>query len=641
MAAQRTVVVVGGGLAGLMATMKLAEAGHRVKLLSLVPVKRSHSVCAQGGINGAVNLRGEGDSPYLHFEDTITGGDFLNHQPPVMRMAERAPAIIYLLDRMGVPFNRTSEGLLSFRRFGGTLKHRTAYAGATTGQQLLYALDEQVRRWEVAGLVEKFEGWEFLGLIKDAEGRCRGVTGQNLRTMEIEAIACDAAVMATGGCGLIFGRSTNSIINSGSAVSICYQQGVKYGNPEMVQIHPTAVPGEDKCRLISESVRGEGGRLWSPRDPMDSRYAPDIPEKDRWYFCEELDPVYGNLLSRDLVSFIIYTVCRMGRGVQGRQQVYLDITQLHQNRGGPYTRDQINDKLEGVLEIYEKFMREDPIEVPMRIYPAVHYTMGGLWVDYEVNADGSWNVDSHRNQSTNVPGLYAAGECEYQYHGANRLGANALLACLVGGEIASQGVLSYLRDMPVSGEGLSAGVLADAKAQKESEYASLKTANGSENPYRLHAELADTMWNNCGIWRTQKELLLAREKLKELGERARQCSLLDDSPWNNQAVPFTRAVINMIEQSKAIVGGAIVRDESRGAHFKMDTPQRDDENWLRTTLAEYSPEGPKFSFEQIDTRFIAPRARKYKINQNTVVKLIMGDDALVGSEASGEPVAAK
>ena len=236
-----------------MATMKLAEAGHKVKLFSLVPVKRSHSVCAQGGINGAVNLRGEGDSPYLHFEDTITGGDFLNHQPPVMRMAERAPAIIYLLDRMGVPFNRTDEGLLSFRRFGGTLKHRTAYAGATTGQQLLYALDEQVRRWETSQLVEKYEGWEFLGIVKDADGKCVGITAQNLRTMEIEAFACDAAIIASGGNGVIFGKSTNSIINTGAAVSICYQQGVKYGNPEMVQIHPTAIPGEDKCRLMSES----------------------------------------------------------------------------------------------------------------------------------------------------------------------------------------------------------------------------------------------------------------------------------------------------------------------------------------------------------------------------------------------------
>lgn len=626
--APRTIVVVGGGLAGLMAAMKLAEAGHKVKIISLVPVKRSHSVCAQGGINGAVNLRGEGDSPYLHFEDTITGGDFLNHQPPVMRMAERAPAIIYLLDRMGVPFNRTSEGLLSFRRFGGTLKHRTAYAGATTGQQLLYALDEQVRRHEVTGQIQKYEGWEFLSIVKDGEGRCCGVVIQNLRTMEIEAIPCEAAIMATGGCGLIFGKSTNSIINTGSAVSICYQQGVSYGNPEMVQIHPTAIPGEDKCRLISESVRGEGGRLWTPRDPDDARRPLDIPEKDRWYFCEELDPVYGNLLSRDIVSFVIYCVCRINKGVKRRNQVYLDITQLHQSRGGPYTRDEINDKLEGVLEIYEKFMREDPIETPMRIYPAVHYTMGGLWVDYNLNPDGTWNPDEPRNQMTNIPGLYAAGECDYQYHGANRLGANALLSCLVGGEIASQGVAAYLRELKPS-EGADA-LMADAKSQRESEYLALKRSNGTENPYRLHAELGDTMWNGCGIWRTQKDLIAAREKLGELAERARQCALVDDSGWTNQAVPFTRALINMIEQSKAIVGGAIIRNESRGAHFKMDTPNRDDEHWLKTTLAKYTPSGPEFSFEKIDTRYIAPRARKYRINQNKIVLEIMGEDALKG-----------
>jgi succinate dehydrogenase / fumarate reductase flavoprotein subunit len=632
MAAQRTVVVVGGGLAGLMTVMKLAEAGHKVKLFSLVPVKRSHSVCAQGGINGAVNLRGEGDSPYLHFEDTITGGDFLNHQPPVMRMAERAPAIIYLLDRMGVPFNRTSEGLLSFRRFGGTLKHRTAYAGATTGQQLLYALDEQVRRWEVAGRVEKYEGWEFLGIVKDSEGKCRGITAQNLRTMSIEAFECDAAVMATGGNGLIFGRSTNSIINTGSPVSICYQQGVRYGNPEMVQIHPTAIPGEDKCRLISESVRGEGGRVWVPRDPQDARPAADIPEKDRWYVCEEMDPKYGNLLSRDIVSFIIYCVCRMGRGIRGGQQVYLDITQLHKDRGGPYTREQINDKLEGVLEIYEKFMREDPITVPMRIYPAVHYTMGGLWVDYETNGDGTWDVNSPRNQMTNVPGLYAAGECDYQYHGANRLGANALLSCLVAGEMTAEGILAYfqqsqLGDMPTS-------VLDDARKDKQAEYDTLKKSNGKENPYRLHAELADVMWNNCGIWRVQKDLLAARDRLDELTVRARQCDLIDDSGWNNQAVPFARAVIHMIEQSKAIVGGAIVRDESRGAHFKMDTPERNDQEWLKTTMATWTPKGPEFEYEPIDVRFLAPRARKYAVNQISIVKKLMGENFLSGFESA-------
>jgi len=626
MSAPRNVIVVGGGLAGLMAAMKLAEAGTKVQLFSLVPVKRSHSVCAQGGINGAVNLRGEGDSPYLHFEDTITGGDFLNHQPPVMRMAERAPAIIYLLDRMGVPFNRTAEGLLSFRRFGGTLKHRTAYAGATTGQQLLYALDEQVRRWESMNRVQKFEGWEFLSIIKNAEGACVGITAQNLRTMEIQSFAADAVILATGGNGLIFGKSTNSIINTGSPVSIAYQAGVHYGNPEMVQIHPTAIPGEDKCRLMSESVRGEGGRIWTPRNPNDTRPAADIPEADRWYVAEEMDPVYGNLLSRDIVSFIIYCVCRQGKGVKAREQVYLDITQLHKDRGGPYTRDQINDKLEGVLEIYEKFMREDPITTPMRIYPAVHYTMGGLWVDYELNGDGSWNVDSARNQMTNIPGLYAAGECVFQYHGANRLGANALLSCLVGGEIAAQGVSAYIREK--NGSDVAPAVLDDARSEQQSIYDGLKRSNGSENPYQLHAELADVMWNYCGIWRVQSDLIKARTSLDDLAARARQVNLIDDAGWANQAVPFARAVIHMIEQSKAIVGGAIDRDESRGAHFKMNTPDRDDTKWLKSTLATWTPGGPKFSYEPIDCRYLAPRARKYKVNQNMIVKKLLGEDYL-------------
>ncbi len=626
MATQNTVAVVGGGLAGLMTAMKLAEAGVKVQLFSVVPVKRSHSVCAQGGINGAVNLRGEGDSPYLHFEDTITGGDFLNHQPPVMRMCERAPAIIYLLDRMGVPFNRTDEGMLSFRRFGGTLKHRTAYAGATTGQQLLYALDEQVRRWEAQKQVQKFEGWEFLGIIKDADGRCRGLTAQNLVTMEIEAFATDAVVICTGGNGLIFGKSTNSVINTGSAVSICYQQGAVYGNPEMVQIHPTAIPGEDKCRLMSESVRGEGGRLWTPRDPYDSRRPESIPEPDRWYFCEELDPVYGNLLSRDIVSFAIYCVCRMGKGIQGKQQVFLDITHLHESKGGPYTREIINDKLEGVLEIYEKFMREDPIGTPMRVYPAVHYSMGGLWVDFEKGHEGAVDPESPRNQMTSIPGLYAAGECDYQYHGANRLGANALLSCLYGGEITAQGVIAYLKNRDQSAD---PSLVAEARLQRQSEYDLLRRSAGAENPYRVAADLAETMWNNCGIWRTQRDLLATQVKMSELAARARSCNLIDDSDWSNQALPFTRALINMVEMSKAIVGGAITRNESRGAHFKMDTPQRDDEHWLVTTKATWTPDWPSYDLsEKVDCSLIAPRARKYRINQNAIVKEIMGAEAL-------------
>ncbi|CAN5697186.1 hypothetical protein BH11ARM2_BH11ARM2_37790 [soil metagenome] len=403
---------------------------------------------------------------------------------------------------------------------------------------------------------------------------------------------------------------------------------MKYGNPEMVQIHPTAIPGEDKCRLISESVRGEGGRIWTPRNPNDPRTAADIPEADRWYVCEEMDPVYGNLLSRDIVSFIIYCVCREGKGVKERQQVYLDITQLEKARGGPYTREQINDKLEGVLEIYEKFMREDPITVPMRIYPAVHYTMGGLWVDYETKGDGSWDVDSPRNQMTNIPGLYAAGECDYQYHGANRLGANALLSCLVAGEMTAQGILAYTREMDVAGSEANASVLEEARRERQSEYDGFSRSNGKENAYGLHAELAEVMWNYCGIWRVQADLLKAKTALDELAERATQCNVIDSSGWMNQAIPFARSVKNMIEQGKAIVGGAIIRDESRGAHFKMDTPDRDDKHWLKTTLAQWTPQGPVFDFEPIDTRYMAPRARKYRVNQNLIVQKLLGENYL-------------
>ncbi len=260
------IIVIGGGLAGLSAVIKIAEAGGTVDLFSIVPVKRSHSVCAQGGINAAKDLKGEGDTVLKHFDDTVYGGDFLADQAPVRDMTARAPAIIDLLDRMGVPFNRTHEGLLDFRRFGGTLYQRTAFAGATTGQQLLYALDEQVRRHEAEGKVTKYEGWEFLSSVLDANGVCRGICALNLRTMETRTFPADAIIVATGGIGAIFGKSTNSVVCTGSAQSALYQQGAIYANGEFIQVHPTCIPGDDKLRLMSESARGEGGRVWVPRD---------------------------------------------------------------------------------------------------------------------------------------------------------------------------------------------------------------------------------------------------------------------------------------------------------------------------------------------------------------------------------------
>src|ERR1700741_3004729 len=262
---QPRIIIVGGGLAGLMATIRVADAGMPGVLFSIVPVKRSHSVCAQGGINAAKNQKGEGDTTQKHFDDTIYGGDFLANQPLVKRMCEAAPGIIDLLDRMGVPFNRTPEGLLDFRRFGGTLYHRTAFAGATTGQQLLYALDEQVRRYEAEGKVKKYEGWEFLSAIVDSKRTCRGIVAMNLRSMEVLAFPAEAVILATGGNGAIFGKSTNSVVCTGSAQSAVFQQGAYYANGEFIQVHPTSIPGEDKLRLMSESARGEGGRVWVPR----------------------------------------------------------------------------------------------------------------------------------------------------------------------------------------------------------------------------------------------------------------------------------------------------------------------------------------------------------------------------------------
>src|SRR5512146_1346521 len=365
MAANPRIIVVGGGLAGLSAAIKIAEMGGHVDLFSIVPVKRSHSVCAQGGINAAKNLKGEGDSTWQHFDDSVFGGDFLANQPPVKDMCDAAPGIIDLLDRMGVPFNRTPEGLLDFRRFGGTLYHRTAFAGATTGQQLLYALDEQVRRYEAEGKVKKYEGWEFLSAVLDSKGQARGITALNLRTMELQSFQSDAIILATGGIGAIFGKSTISVVCTGSAQSAIFQQGAYSENGEFIQVHPTSIPGEDKLRLMSESARGEGGRVWVPRKPGDNRPAKQIPAAERFYFLEEWYPKYGNLVPRDVATRAIHKVVyELGLGLEGQPMVYLDLTHID--------RATLHHKLGGILEIYEKFVGVDPCVEPMKIFPGMH-----------------------------------------------------------------------------------------------------------------------------------------------------------------------------------------------------------------------------------------------------------------------------
>ena len=589
---QPKIIVVGGGLAGLMATIRVAESGIPVDLFSIVPVKRSHSVCAQGGINAAKNLKGEGDSTWKHFDDTIYGGDFLANQPLVKGMCEAAPAIIDLLDRMGVMFNRTPEGLLDFRRFGGTLYNRTAFAGATTGQQLLYALDEQVRRFESEDKVKKFEGWTFLSVVLDDGGVCRGICGMDLRTMEIRTFPCDAAIFCTGGIGVVFGRSTNSVVCTGSAQSALFQQGVYYANGEFIQVHPTAIPGEDKCRLMSESARGEGGRVWVPKRAGDKRAGKDIPENERFYFLEDWYPKYGNLVPRDVATRAIHKIVfEMKMGLVGEPAVYLDVTHI--------PRETLDRKLEGILEIYEKFVGVDPREEPMKVFPAMHYTMGGLWVD-------------NQNQATNVPGIYAAGECEYQYHGANRLGANSLVSCIYGGMLAGPAAVRYARGLESGCENVPGAIFERERVrQQDITDALLNQHKGTENPITIWREMGDIMTENVTVIRYNANLQKTLVKLDELSERFTRINLQDRTQWANQTLNFVRELGNMLILARVITMGALARNETRGAHYKPDFPERDDANWLKTTKASYNDGNIQLEYEPVDTSLLQPRERKY------------------------------
>ncbi|HEY8228576.1 MAG TPA: succinate dehydrogenase flavoprotein subunit [Pyrinomonadaceae bacterium] len=588
MATSIKIAIVGGGLAGLAAAMKIAEGGHAVDLFSVVPVKRSHSVCAQGGINGAVNTKGEGDSTWEHFDDTVYGGDFLANQPPAKAMCEMAPSIIYLFDRMGVPFSRTNEGLLDFRRFGGTKHHRTAFAGASTGQQLLYALDEQVRRYEVAGKVRKFEHWEMMSLVLDDHQVCRGLVAMDLQTLELKAFPADAVIIATGGPGLIFGKSTNSMVCTGSAVSACYQQGAKYANGEFIQVHPTSIPGEDKLRLMSESARGEGGRVWVPRKKGDTRPPSSIPENERWYFLEEKYPAYGNLVPRDIATREIFQICIDGFGIGGQNQVYLDLTHI--------PADVLDRKLGAILEIYEMFVGDDPRHVPMRIFPGVHYSMGGLWVDYD--------------QRTNIPGLLAAGECDYSIHGANRLGANSLVSCVFGGFVAAPAAIEYAKNIERNGAEGSRIYDQELQLQREINDRLIKQT-GSENQYLIHQEMGKWMTDNVTVVRYNDKLKATDNKLRELMDRYKNISINDSNLWATMALPHARHLANMLELARVITLGALNRNESRGAHYKPEFPDRDDERFLKTTIAEYSGEGPVISYEPVDVSLIKPRKRDY------------------------------
>jgi len=578
---KKKIIVVGGGLSGLMATLKICEAGGDVDLFSYCPVKRSHSLCAQGGINACMNTKGEGDSIWEHFDDTVYGGDFLADQTAVKGMTDAAPKLIKMFDRMGVPFTRTAEGVLDLRNFGGQKNKRTCFAGSTTGQQLLYALDEQVRKWEVKGKVKKYEFWEFIKIIKNKEGVCRGIVAQNMNSMEIQAFRGDTTILATGGPGMVFGRCTASTICNGSAVSAVYQQGAHLANTEFIQIHPTAIPGTDKNRLMSEACRGEGGRVWTYKDGKP------------WYFLEEMYPAYGNLVPRDVASRAIYDVCvNQGLGINGENRVYLDLSHID--------ADYLERKLGGILEMYSEFVGDDPRKVPMQIYPSVHYSMGGIWVDPKHN--------------TNVPGLMASGECDYQYHGANRLGANSLLSAAYSGTVSGPEAMRWAYEGE-RGSDLTDEDLAKAQQECVDEFEAILKMDGTENAHELHHELGDLMNKYVTIVRVNKELDYCFDEVKKILARWDKIGVTDTSRWANQEAMFIRQLRNMIIYALVVTKSARMRDESRGAHYKAEFPQRDDERFMKTTIADFDlgTSEPKISYIEFDHSLVKPRPRNYAV----------------------------
>lgn len=596
MAEKKKIIIVGGGLSGLMATIKVCELGGEVDLFSYCPVKRSHSLCAQGGINACMDTKGEHDSVYEHFDDTVYGGDFLADQVAVKGMVEAAPKLIKMFDRMGVPFTRTPEGNLDLRNFGGQKNKRTCFAGSTTGQQLLYALDEQVRRWEVKGGVKKYEFWEFIRIIKNKDGICRGIVAQNMNSMEIKSFPADVVILATGGPGQVFGRCTASTICNGSAVSAVYQQGAHIGNPEFIQIHPTAIPGSDKNRLMSEACRGEGGRVWVYRDGKP------------WYFLEDMYPAYGNLVPRDVASRAIFKVCvHMGLGINGENRVYLDLSHIDPHY--------LERKLGGILEIYMDFVGKDPRKVPMEIFPSVHYSMGGIWVD--------------RLHHTNIKGLMASGECDYQYHGANRLGANSLLSAAYSGTVSGPEAMRMAKSGEL-GDALTQAELDKARQEAVDQFEGILKMDGPENAHKLHHELGDLMYKYVSIERDNNGLDQCLVELKEILKRWDNIGLTDRGHWANQEAMFVRQLRNMILYAMCITKAARCRDESRGAHAKialdangkrmMDGDElvfmpRDDKNFMRISIVDYDPktEEPIVSYDEFDHSLIKPRARNYAV----------------------------
>ncbi|TDC05190.1 fumarate reductase/succinate dehydrogenase flavoprotein subunit [Nonomuraea longispora] len=598
------VIVVGTGLAGGSAAATLGELGYNVTSFCYQDSpRRAHSIAAQGGINAAKNYRGDGDSIHRLFYDTVKGGDFRARESNVYRLAQVSVNIIDQAVAQGVPFAREYGGLLDTRSFGGAQVSRTFYARGQTGQQLLLGAYQALERQVAAGTVTMHTRHEMLDLIV-SDGRARGVIVRDMVTGEIERHVADAVVLATGGYGNVFFLSTNAKGCNTTAIWRAHERGAYFANPCYTQIHPTCIPvsGEyqSKLTLMSESLRNDG-RVWVPLRKNDSRAPGDIPEQERDYYLERIYPAFGNLVPRDIASRAAKNVCDEGRGVgPGGLGVYLDF----RDAIGRLGRDAVEKKYGNLFEMYERITGENPYDVPMRIYPAVHYTMGGLWVDYDL-------------QST-IPGLFVIGEANFSDHGANRLGASALMQGLADGYFVLPTTIGdYLADGPYGD--VDEEAVAEAEVKVRDKIERLLSVNGTRTPDSFHRELGKLMWDYCGMERTEESLRKALERIPELREEFwRDIKVTGTAEKLNQVLEKAGRVADFFDLAELMCLDALVRTESCGGHFRAESQDsdgealRDDERFAHVSAWERTPGGPVLHKEPLEYEYVKMTQRSYK-----------------------------
>jgi succinate dehydrogenase / fumarate reductase flavoprotein subunit len=602
------VIVVGTGLAGASASASLAELGYNVSTFCFQDSsRRAHSIAAQGGINAAKNYQNDGDSIYRLFYDTVKGGDFRAREGNVYRLAELSVDIIDQSVALGVPFAREYGGYLDNRSFGGAQVSRTFYARGQTGQQLLLGAYSAMTRQIALGQVKMYSRYEMLELVV-VDGKARGIIARDMVSGKIESFAADAVVLATGGYGNVYYLSTNAKGSNATAIWRAHKKGALFANPCFVQIHPTCIPmsgdHQSKLTLMSESLRNDG-RVWVPKQAGDTRRPEDIPEEERDYFLERKYPSFGNLVPRDVASRNSKQVCDEGRGVgTSKQAVYLDFGAAIKRLG----KAKIEERYGNLFQMYEQITDENPYTTPMRIYPAIHYTMGGLWVDY--------------NLMSNIPGLFVLGEANFSDHGANRLGASALMQGLadgyfvipytMGGYLGSGGLQKVTTDHPAFKE---------AEAKVKEQIAKLLSINGTKSVDHYHKALGKIMWNKVGMARNAEGLQQAIEEIKALrAEFWQNVRVLGEGEELNQSLEKAGRVADFLELGELIARDALHRNESCGGHFREEyqteenEAKRDDENFSYVAAWEFNgtEQEPAMHKEELTFESIHLTSRSYK-----------------------------